>query len=1143
MSGKEPDSPEAGAESSEREERLDEVVAEYLDAVRAGRRPSREELLARHPELRLELEEFLDGIERLGQVSNLPAPAAASSGAAAPRERTLGDYEILEEVGRGGMGVVYRARQRSLDRIVALKVLLAGTLASEEEQQRFVREAEAAASLDHPHIVPIHEIGSEDGQRFFSMRWVDGGTLAENTARFAGDPRRAAEMVAVLADAVSYAHRRGILHRDLKPSNVLLDGGGQPLIADFGLARRVDRDTLLTRSGAVLGTPSYMAPEQAAGRPEELGPASDVYSLGAILYEILARRPPFKSESSIETIRMAIEEEPVRPRSIDARVPFDLESICLKCLEKKPAARYPSAASLAKDLRRFLAGETVEARAITEAERAWRWCRRHRAVATAWALLVCIAAGASCAAFLLHRSGQVSEMRLWESYLAQARAFRQSDDPESRMRGLAAVTAAARIRPSPELRDEAIGLMARIGFRIERQWDGRAETIQPALHPLLDSFATLDQQGNLALWRSGESGEPLRILARGIPADNTYLLFSPDGRYLAAASFSGARAAAVRIWSLDKGTEVLAAATTRGLFRPVLAFHPDSRRILLAEPDGKAALRDIEAGTSSDLDLGAGSPAETAAFSWDGRRLGATFPDGSARVVDLSSGESFVFAAGLRANQIAWHPGGRTLAAACHDSRVRLWHLDGARGRLLATLYSGHDAAVVGVAFNPAGTILVSNAWDEELRLWDPATGRQILHVAGVPSAETRWVADGERLSCPMTFASSPRFLVARVEGGEELRTFRGGPRFDLGRFDLGLGHRLLATGNAGASWMLDLPGGESLFSLPIPFEVALFDPRGRFLVSKIPQGLFLTPIERASEAGAEVVRLGPALRILDGHPLLQDFGLSADGSRLALAINNHAAVIVDTGKPQTISRLFEHPRLWSVALSPRGEWLATGTWHGYGVKIWDAAGGRLVHEAPGRSSRAVFSPDGRWLAISTGEDFRLLDTGTWGKEPLWRHPRLDPGQGPASMAFDPSSSLLALVTTRSSLEIVEPTSGKLLANLHGPSDEYIRQIRFGADAGELWVGRDSGIERWNLRLIRAHLAALGLDWDPPALSPGEKVAGEVGAHPQVRPSGPLKVEFDFGQLGGQTPLPRPAIDSEDINSAVRAEREKARAR
>jgi eukaryotic-like serine/threonine-protein kinase len=285
-----------------------------------------------------------------------PGGPEAGGGPAVP------GYEVLSELGRGGMGVVYKARQLGLNRPVALKMILAAEHASEEEKARFRMEAEAVARCQHPNIVQIHEVGEQHGRPYFSLELVEGGSLDKHMAGGRFTARRAAHLVETLARAVHAAHRKGIVHRDLKPGNILLSADGVPKIADFGLAKCLEGDAGLTRSRAVMGTPSYMAPEQAAGKARTVGPAADVYALGAILYELLTGRPPFRGESLLETLELVRTQDPVPPSQLQPQVPRDLETICLACLQKDPARRYVSAELLAEDLRRFLAGDRVKTR-------------------------------------------------------------------------------------------------------------------------------------------------------------------------------------------------------------------------------------------------------------------------------------------------------------------------------------------------------------------------------------------------------------------------------------------------------------------------------------------------------------------------------------------------------------------------------------------------------------------------------------------------------------------------------------------------------------------------------------------------------------------------------------------------------------
>jgi serine/threonine-protein kinase len=420
----------------EREERLSAVLAGLLEQFRQGQEADLEAAARQHPDLAEDLR-FLWPAAVIAEAAARPPAEPPTSPSAAPPvlrptdlPRSFGDYELLEELGKGGMGVVYKAWQKSLRRLVALKMILRGPLASAVDLVRFRAEAEAAARLDHPHIVTVYESGEHDGQPYFTMRHVEGMTLAERVADGPLPGPEAARYLAAVARAVHHAHQHGILHRDLKPSNILLQKseiGGQwtvdgerwtvdsedraavpvpstvhrppstvfrasdfvPQITDFGLAKRVEGGESLTNTGAILGTPSYMAPEQAAGSRGTIGPASDVYGLGAILYQLLTGRPPFQAASPVDTLMLVLEQEPVPPRLLNPRVDRDLEMICLKCLQKPVDLRYASAAQLADDLEAYLQGEPIAARSWSLTSFVGRMLRptHNAAVLENWGLL------------------------------------------------------------------------------------------------------------------------------------------------------------------------------------------------------------------------------------------------------------------------------------------------------------------------------------------------------------------------------------------------------------------------------------------------------------------------------------------------------------------------------------------------------------------------------------------------------------------------------------------------------------------------------------------------------------------------------------------------------------------------------------
>lgn len=394
--------------SDEAEERLAGLLEDLTDGPAAAAHARLEKLCQQHADLAGHLRELfatvsvteavahestiiLAGPVPVGERARLAPPLAAHAfmPGVTPLPAAFGDYELQEEIGRGGMGIVYRAVQRSLGRVVAVKMLLRRELASHSDLARFRSEAEAAARLDHPGIVPIFEVGEQDGHPFYSMRLIEGTTLAKRLQAGTLPPREGARLLASVAEAVEAAHARGVLHRDLKPSNILIDAAGQPHVSDFGLAKQLEGDATMTHTGAILGTPCYMSPEQAAGSRGDVGPASDVWSLGAMLYQVLVHRPPFQASNPMDTLLAVLELDPPLPRSIDRQVDRDLELIALKTLQKPQDLRYASAGALAADLRAFLAGDPVAARGGGVLEVVSRLLREthHAVVLENWGLL------------------------------------------------------------------------------------------------------------------------------------------------------------------------------------------------------------------------------------------------------------------------------------------------------------------------------------------------------------------------------------------------------------------------------------------------------------------------------------------------------------------------------------------------------------------------------------------------------------------------------------------------------------------------------------------------------------------------------------------------------------------------------------
>ncbi len=1000
---------------------------------------------------------------------------------AGTRVRYFGDYELLEVIGRGGMGVVYKARQLSLDRIVALKMIRAGRLALPDDVDRFHREARMAAGLQHPNIVAIHEVGEHDEQHYFSMDYVEGTSLAEIVRQSPLGARQAALYLKAVAEAVHYAHQRGTLHRDLKPSNVILDSADQPRITDFGLARRSEGISELTASGQILGTPSYMSPEQAAGDLAAVGPASDVYSLGATLYDLVTGRPPFRGETAVVTLRQVLDEEPVPPRRLNPVLPRDVDVICLRCIQKDPKRRYGSAQELADDLGRFLRREPIRARPVGPVVRLTRWCRRKPLVAgLVGALILALLSGTSVSTYLAidaQTHARDATERLWESYLAQARARRYSGRPGRRVDSLEVLASAAAIRPTLELRNEAIACMALVDLRVAKKWEG----YPPGSHGLafdakLERYCVSDAKGNLSVRSVADNQEVMRLSGPGNPA--WVVRFSPSGRWLAAKYAPSGQNKANRVWVWDLTRGAIALKTEHPVWNTAMVFSPDDRLLAAGHMEGGISLYDLQTGRETRR-LPTEIPVAYLACCPDGTQLAAWSPRGTSFVCSADDGRVLHVCEG----ESVWHPSGNRLAVIGPDSRIRVYDaetwqeqasLEGQLGPFQVTFAHGND-------------LLAAAGGDHTLRLWHSLGCEPLLSAPDVS------------VIAPLVFSPDDRWLGHRVEGTEislfeviyapECRRLIAEPMSSeqIWETDVSPDGRWLAGACDDGVRLWDLASGEQTAWLPSrDCRTTKFTPDGMSLVVSGWSGLWRRPIARDGPTAA-ALRIGPAepLVLPEGTPV-GHVSLSRDGCTLAAALPD-AAVVFDLRSGAEKARFAGQRGLCGALLSPDARWLACCSWNGSGLKLFDLVAGKAVFSPPDSDKMGVqFSPDGRWLLTAIGPEFQCWSVGSFA--PGLRIARQGTGDllGPA--AFAPDGRILAALVTLKLVRLIDFPSGRELATLEAPDVQHsIATLSFTPDGSLLIAAsRTRMVHVWDLRLVRQRLATMGLDWDLPPYAPAD---------------------------------------------------------
>ena len=1131
------------SDSDSRNQKLDQAILEFLRAQEDGVPLDIQELLKKHVDVADDLEAFIDQQIRFGK---LTAPvrdfsALTTDTVSNTTIEEFGDYQIIGEIGRGGMGVIYEACQKGLSRRVALKMIRDSRFRTPEDLVRFQSEAEAAAALEHPNIVPVFRVGAFDGHPFFTMKLVRGGSLKEALENGPITSTESARIALAIAHAVSFAHQRGILHRDIKPANILLDTNLQgssasgestieqepdtasdsgsddlpvPMISDFGLAKHLDQefDHGITMTGAVLGTPSFMAPEQAAGKTTTT--SADIYGVGAILYNMLTGEPPFTGNSPAEVTRKVIDQTP-RRIGWKAKVDLDLETICMKCLEKDPSDRYLSAGAVAEDLESWLAGKPIRARRSGTLEQIKKWARRHPRFATllscSAALLILTLVGAI--AFSIRLNAEVTKRgetltqlkaqesetvaqrdtalrRLFESKFAEVSARRSSGDNGQRFGAFAAAKEAVAQLPFIkvsdkeifELRSETAGCLGNADFMETAQWRVsdfgalRMNAFSPDLslfinHAKIGAPVEIYETDQLQEVGSVADSTPLASFEIGTERISGFQAqFSVDCDYVAINTENQNDVLTQRVFDIVNQKVIF---EEEGV--TFACFGQQESEKLLATADAKHItifrLPDLEKVVSFVNPSPSGN--NQMYFSPDGKWL-ARCGTGGVFVIDIESGEmvweKHAYFFGM---DLDWHPDKKELAIASRTF-IEVWNLE-TTPRLVST-FPRHTSTVYQVEYAAGGSVLAASTWGGNTRFWDAHSGEQICSFAGTLS---RFSSDGLSFGFCNDLSGICEFdrgLMRRTISKADSQHVGSQP-IDL---DVHPNNRWVAMGEGKDVRICDLKTGQQLVDLPGRGYVR-FHPDGKSLFI-CDRTLRRWPIrEETSDDGELKLTLGPPTKIEAIDPRHSKFMMDIDptGSHLAYIVERQGTFLVNlTDRDSEPVRMRKSPNSGNISVSAHGRRVAVGNHHSNGCQVFDGETGELLFTAPTPShARGALNADGRLLAVTYNSTADVYDTET--QQRLYSLDETDFDVAwPSSFSKDGTLLLLTLRRPRGTL-IVDARTGARLVNIpgDGAAPRNARSL-LTADHQLVTFREGNSMEAWDIASIRNKLSEIGLDWE-----------------------------------------------------------------